>query len=288
MSESEKYYFEIILVEKFKDVEKKLEFFSEMTNCLFDLVNNLFEEKITIKYYQRELESKLYRYGVSNKTIEKIITGNKFNLVGKEVNIIDIDSLYSITRMQIEIYSILYYLIFDKVSDELKDFRYNIYKLHGIQKQHNFEVSPNFVDKENQLEKIKNELDELIEIIKSSEIFKMENVNKQKAFLKPKYAKMEDTKSIFEKSGITQSRIDTMWSIYSNYAHAEHIGDRQSNYRFNNPSFVSNTISLIIDVNKILTSRIIWFLKEEFEVNRSKYNSFTERQRIHVEMWMKL
>lgn len=285
MNDRDKHYAELFLVENTNDIGKKIKFFSSMTNCLFEIANNAFEQKIKIKFHQSVLEAKAYRLAFANNSIISLIKGTKVKILDREINSIDIDSLNSITRMQIETFLILFYLVFDNVDDEIKDFRFNIYKLHALQKQSNFELSVDFIDTENSLKKIEFELNETIDAIKQSNIFQQATEAKQNEYLNPKYAKLIESRQLFEKSGIRKSKIDLMWSIYSNYAHSEYISDRQHVYRVKNPNCKLETISLILDINKMLTSRLIWNFKLLYKENVEKYDSFDLRDRIHIETW---
>lgn len=288
MDDANKHYLEIYLVESSNDLEKKIEFLSSMTNCLFELANNPFEKKINIKFHQQVLEGKAYRFALANNSIISLIKGTKVKILDHEINSIDIDSLNSITRMQIETFLILFYLVFDNVDDESKDFRFNIYKLHALQKQQNFVLSPNFKDTENSREKIAKEMDEAIKAIKQSEIFQNATTTEQNDYLNPRYAKIINSSQLFERSGIQEARLDQMWSIYSNYVHSEYISDRQHNYRVNNPNSKANSISLIFDLNRMLTARLIWNLKLLYKENIEKYDSFDLKDRIHIETWKEI
>lgn len=135
MDDRSKLLLELYRIESTSDNKEKLKSLSNINNCLFELVQNLYEKKVEIKYHQREFEGKYFRFGLSNQSIINLINGNIFDFFDKKVNMIDIDSLYSITRMQIETFLIVFYLVFDDISDEEKDFRYDIYKLHGVLKQ---------------------------------------------------------------------------------------------------------------------------------------------------------
>ncbi|WP_298305288.1 hypothetical protein [Flavobacterium sp.] len=285
MEERNKYIKELYLVEETNDIGRKNEFFSAMTNCLFEIANNPFEKRIQIKNHQTILEAKAYRYAFANNSIISLIRGTKVKILDSEIISIDIDSLISITRMQIETFLILFYLVFDNVDDKTKDFRFNIYKLHALQKQNNFEISEGFIDSENSREKIKLEIDETINAIKQSNLFQDAIENKKKEYLNPKYAKIIESKQLFERSGIRKSKLDQMWSIYSNYAHSEYISDRQHYYRLINPNSKLETISLILDINKMLTSRLIWNLKLLYIENSEKYDSFNLRDKVHIEIW---
>ncbi|GGA84993.1 hypothetical protein GCM10008015_27230 [Flavobacterium palustre] len=285
MDDRNKHYAELYFAENTNDIGKKIDFFSSMTNCLFELANNPFERRIQIKSHQSILEAKAYRFAFANNSIISLIKGTKVKILDKEINSIDIDSLNSITRMQIETFLILFYLVFDKVEDEIKDFRLNIYKLHALQKQNNFEISADFIDTENSRKKIKLEIEEAIDAIKQSNLFQQANETKKKEYLNPRYAKLIESKQLFERSGIQKSRIDQMWSIYSNYAHSEYISDRQHYCRVINPNSKVETISLILDINKMLTSRLIWNLKLLYNENVEKYDSFDLKDKVHIETW---
>jgi hypothetical protein len=288
MNERNKHYLEIYLAESMNDINKKIDFFSAITNCLFELANNPFEKEIKIKFHQQVLETKAYRLAFANHSIISLIKGSRVRILENEVNSIDIDSLYSITRMQIETFLILFYLVFDDVDEEMKNFRLIIYKLHALQKQKGFKLSSNFKDTKNQLMKIDEEINENILKIKESGLFKKATSAKQKEYLKPRYAKIIDSKELFERSGIQKSRLDQMWSIYSNYAHSEYIGDRQHNYRINNPKSIMNSVSLVLDINKMLTSRLIWNLKSLYKENIEKYDSFNLKDKVQIEMWKEI
>lgn len=107
--------------------------------------------------------------------------------------------------MQIESFAIMYYLFFDKVDTIEKDFRYDIYKLHGLQKQNSFPLE--FKKNEVKKKKIEEEIEKIINKIKEYPIFKEAKEKQQKEYLKPSRAKAISTKDILIKSGIDSNRI---------------------------------------------------------------------------------
>jgi hypothetical protein len=286
MEDRNKLLLELYQIESSSDNMEKLKSLSSINHCLFELVQNLFEKGVEIKYHQREFEGKYFRFGLSNQSIINLINGNSFDFFNKKVSMIDIDSLYSVTRMQIETFLILFYLVFDEISDEEKDFRYDIYKLHGVLKQSEFKIENPSPERTEDIKSIENEILELKQKIKLSSMYISASLEQRKEYLKPKYAKLIKSEIVFSKSGIKKSRIDEMWKIYSNYAHAEHISDRQFNYRRNNQKATNETASLIITMNKILTSKLILFLKQTFKENEEKYLEFSLKDRVCIEMFM--
>lgn len=287
MTEKEKHLIEVYLTEKNNDIKKRIENFESITNSLFVLTQSLFDNKEIVKYHQREIEGKYFRFGISNYSLINLMRGNHFTLINQKASIIDIFSLNSITRMQIESFLIMFYIFFDKINDSEKDFRYSIYKLHGLQKQSNFKISSDFPNKKIQLDKIKIEMNEVIENIKKSKNYNDADEKEQKKYLKPTHAKLVKNEILFKESGIENNRINDIWQIYSNHVHAEHISDRQFNsYRISN--FKNDNSSLIINLNLILTTKLIWHLINSFDSVKKKYEQMSEKEKVHIKIWKSL
>lgn len=276
------------MAQETNNVVEQIKHFDKITNSLFILTQSLFDNKEKVAYYQRELEGKLFRFGLANQSLINLIKGNQFTLVNIKTRITDMFSINSITRMQIESFLIIYYLFFDKVSVKEKNFRYDIYKVHGLQKQLGFKTSTEFPKKQEYLEKMKSELDEAISNIKSSDLFKNADEKTQQSFLKPKYAKLVKSEMLFNKSGIDDTRVNDMWKIYSNHAHSEHISDRQYNTAYKINKSVTESSSLIITINSILTSKIILNFVSQFESVNQKYLELDIESRNHIEIWSQL
>lgn len=284
MTERKKYLIQLHLNDENKDVAKCIDDFESISNSLFHLNQSLFENKEVIKYHQREIEKKYFRFGLGNHSIINLIKGNKFIFNKKPVHFVDLSSINNITRMQIESFLIMYYLFFDDISDLDKDFRYDIYKLHGLQKQSNFKIH----DKErNQihLDRISSELNEAIENVKKSETYKAATEKEKLNFLNPRYAKIVKSETLFKKSGIEKMRIDEIWNVYSNYAHSEYISDRQFNSAFNNKAQIIGNCINVININSILSAKLISFLMTSFESVKNEFDKFTEKEKIQIEVW---
>ncbi|WP_146228841.1 hypothetical protein [Mesonia sp. K7] len=270
------------------NIISQINHFDKITNSLFILTQSLFDNKEKIEYFQRELEGKFFRFGLANQSLINLIKGNEFNLVNQNAKIVDIFSINSITRMQIESFLIIYYLLFDDISTQEKNFRYNVYKLHGLQKQLEFNITSDFPKRKEFLNKIKKESNEAIKNIKNSEIYNSADKKTQYNYLNPKYAKLIKSKVLFEKSGIKDERVDEMWKIYSNYAHSEHISDRQYNSIYRIEKSVLKECSLVLSINSILTSKIIINFINQFESVKNKYLQMSADKRNQVEFWSKM
>ncbi|PKB17122.1 hypothetical protein [Flavobacterium sp. 5] len=278
---------ELLQAEENNDINTMISHFELITNSLMTLAQSLFENKETIKYHQKEIESKFFRFGFANFSLINLMKGNEFSINNSQLKIVDIFSLNSITRMQIESFLIIYYLFFDNVDELTFNFRYDIYKLHGLIKQLNFEIKTDIPEKEIQLKKMEDEKVKTILSIKDSNIYINANQKEKDTFLNPKFAKLIKSEILFEKSGINNIGINKIWQLYSNHAHSEHIGDRQYNsYRMND--FKESNASLIININTMLSARLIIFLINSFSSIRTKYIEISEKERTHIEMWGKI
>ena len=179
----------------------------------------------------------------------------------------------------------MHYLFFDNVSDLEKDFRYDMYKLHGLQKQFGFKPMNVNSEIESLLKKIKSELQTVEANIKESEFYLKATEKERRNFLKPRYAKLVKSDDLFESSGLTKSRINVMWQLYSNYAHSEHISDRQYNTSYIiKKSFIEES-SLIITINLILTSKLIVRISENFNGAKKEYAKLNEKEKFFTETW---
>lgn len=270
------------------DIIKKILHFEIINKSMLSLTNCLFQNNSKIKYHQLELESKFIRHGFSNQSIMTLVKGIKFELLDKEIELVDITAVIALTRMQIELFLIMFYLFFDDVADLEKGFRYDIYKLHGLQKQKNFkETFPTNITNEFR-KKIEIEITNTLESIRGSKIFANSSDKEKKEYLNPRKPKLIDGKELFIKSKIATSRINEIWSLYSNISHAEHIGDRQFNHYQNNPSDINESISFLLSINSILTSNLVLLLKNSFECIENEYNKLETDKLIYIETWAKI
>ena len=164
MKERKPYLLEIYNAFKSNDIKARLKHFDMLTNSLFTLTQSLFDNKVPIEHHHQEIENKYFRYGMANHSIIKLLKGNRFYIIKQQIDITDLFSVFSLTRMQIESFAIMYYLFFDKVDAIEKDFRYDIYKLHGLQKQNSFPLE--FKKNEVKKKKIEEEIEKIINKIK--------------------------------------------------------------------------------------------------------------------------
>jgi hypothetical protein len=282
-----KYMIELLHVEDSLDANVKIDTFEKLNNSLFIFTHSLYDNKVEIDYHLSELEGKYIRFGFANQSIITLLRGSSFTLIDTKTTIIDVFSIHSIMRMQIESFIWMFYLFYDDISKGEKEFRYNIYKLHGLLKQSRFEIKDD-EDKENILAKrneILNEIEQLREKIKVSSLYLESSEKDRKNHLDPRQPRSIESNILFEKSRLGKSRMRDLWNLYSNHAHAEHIGDRQANAITNNGSIDINTISNILSACSILTARLIKNLLTEFPSINNVYLNMTEQEKVPIDIW---
>lgn len=286
MKERIPYLLEIYQAFKSDNIMSRLKHFDILTNSLFTLTQSLFDYKVQIEHHHAEIENKYFRYGMANHSIKKLLTGNRFFIINKQIKITDLFSAFALTRMQIESFAIMYYLFFDQVGTIEKDFRYDIYKLHGLQKQNKFPVE--FKKNLEKKKKIENDIKTIIDKVKLYSKFQNSSLKEQKNYLNPSRAKLESTKDILTKSGIDANRINDMWNLYSNHAHGEHISDRQYNYIYKNKKSTLEETMTVISINTILTSTLCKLISGEFEGVKKKYDDLHLGDKVQIEVWTNL
>jgi hypothetical protein len=286
MKERIPYLLEIYKAFKTDDIKSRLKHFDIITNSLFTLTQSLFDNKVQIEHHHAEIENKYFRFGMANHSIKKMLDGNRFLIINKQIETTDLFSVFALTRMQIESFAIMYYLFFDKLETIEKDFRYDLYKLHGLQKQNKFPLK--FKKNEEKKKIIEKEIDILMDKIKGYKKFQKSSEKEQKKYLNPSFAKMESTKDILIKSGIDSNRINDIWNLYSNHAHGEHISDRQYNYIYKNKKSTLEESMTVININTILTSFLCKLISDEFVGVKKKYEELPLGDKVQIEIWSNL
>lgn len=266
-----------------QDLPEQIRQFDLLSNSLFKLIQSLCDKEIKLPHYQTELENKFFRYGLANQSIINLAKGNKFQILDKDVDIRDIFSLFSLTRMQIEAFTVMYYLFFDNEDLEVKNFRYDIYRLHGLQKQSKFTVDSEYA--KIKIAKILSEINEIQDAIKISSLYKSATLKKQKYFLEPEKAKLISTYDIIVLSGLKSQKIDDMWNLYSNHTHGEYISDRQFNTIYRIKKSANEDTSTIITLNSILTAKLCTLLIDTFDCAKDYYNQLNLESIVLIDTW---
>lgn len=264
-------------------LEEEINKLKTLNGSLISLICSLSENVEVGVDFKYDLESKLLRVAFANQSILNLTNGIELKISDKEINTRDVFSIYSLSRMQIESFLMLFYLFFDNIAEEEKDFRYDLYKLQGLIKQSKFKAT-----KKVSLEKRELVLAE-IDIVKNN---LMKNIcfidadeKEQRNYLKGNKSKLYSTDILFEKIGFTTLNIDGIWSLYSNHIHSEHIGDRQFNSMFKEKMSTDDETVSVIMINSVLTAKLCCFLIDSYNSAEDKFNRFTDLEKVLIKIY---
>jgi hypothetical protein len=266
-----------------KEFEQEFGVLKSLNNSLLILINSLVESNAKPLYFQTELESKFHRFFLTNLSILKLVQGLEFEISGKTYPTRDVFSINSLTRMQLENYIVMKYLFFDDVSEEEKDFRYDIYKFQGLTKQSGFNVT------KPESQKKKDSIIEEIEIIKSkiekSLFFEEADAKTKMKYLTAKDALLKKKKDLFESYGLSKLKLDEAWSLYSNHSHSEHIGDRQYNFYYKVEKSTDKAMISPLMNNSVLTAKLCNLMLVNFESAVNKFDAFSLSDKILIKKY---
>lgn len=286
MIERVKYMTQILNSVSKRSVPENIRYLNLLTTALFNLVQSLHDKGEDLELHQNDFEGKFLRYGLANHSIIKLTSGNKFKLITKETNMTDIFSINSISRMQIESFVVMYYLYFDNVDKSILKFRYLIYKLHGLQKQSSFKVTGEFSRKK--YEEIQLEIRRVIELIEEHPLYLKATEKQQSKYLEPRSAKLLSTYDVLKKTNLTAQRVDTLWNLFSNHIHSEHIGDRQYQSIYINDKSTKASVSTSLTFNSILTAYLCQYLIDNFNSAKQTFNEFDLEIQTVIDTWNKI
>jgi len=284
MNLRDKYTFELYSLMKSGSLKAFIKEFQELNKWFLEILQSLHESKSGVKFFQSELEGKYVRFSFANQSLLELYKGSTYNIRKQESKAIDLHSIYSICRMQIESFIMIIYLFYDQITEDEKEYRYLIYKLHGLIKQSRFNVRfrqhlKMKADILNAVEKIRTELSK-------SKYDRFSHLVKNP--LKPRNAKYLTTKECFTMAKLEKGRVNDYWGVLSNHLHSEHISDRQFNFYSENPKLFEDQITLSIEVCMILTSRLIMELSNEFKGVEIFYNTIPFRTQVNIETWIEI
>lgn len=177
----------------------------EIHTILENFLEVLEVDNISLNKYQE------YLILISHKQL--IITETIFELLNKKNP--DINSIAVLMRFLIENYIINYYLHFEKVELEEKEYRHLLYKYCGLNNRDYYSTKGK---KELDIKKKENkeELEKTRILIQQNSYFKSLKKNKIPT-------KIFEISSYFTQTDINNDAISTFWRLFSNYAHSEYI-----------------------------------------------------------------
>lgn len=251
--------------------------------ALSELTHSLFEYKEDVAYHHSELEGKIFRFLMGNASLIKLLEKVPLKIKNNNYTVLDLPTIHSISRMQIETFLMIYYLSFSKGSAEEKDMRYDLYRLHGLNKQAGFSIKSQYG--QTKKAELNQEYETVLHQLKSRQIFNDLEQKEQESFLKFTHAKITKPDVLFKESGIKDFGTDELWSLYSNHTHSEYISDRQFRSYYKMAKTNSLSADLDIQFQIILTAKLCRFLIEKFDGPKKVIPRLEETSRILIHTW---
>ena len=176
-------------------------------------------------------------------------------------------------RAIVENYFTFYYLFCDKIDDEEKEFRLNVFKYSGLKQRSEFVDLPEEFKLQQEKEII--HVESLKELVSNSKFFSIYTKNERKDILKGIKPRLFNTwRKLNELSSFQKSSFKNFYSFNSSYAHSEFISVLQiksQGYGINENSKSHYTLMLhhslickcIIDLTNLFPSVDILFSKQD-------------------------
>ena len=281
--ENKDVYLEVLASREENSNSIKISILELLNDNMFRLVQSLKDSKVKLKYHHRELEGKYFRFGLGNQSMINLAKGNTSRILDIDTRIVDIFSVFSISRMQIEAFAMSFYLFFEKIDENELNFRYDIYKIHGLTQQSKYDAAGEYGKK--MKEKILIELKETQSHMRDNSKVRDLTEKERKRYMNPPFAKLLKTDDFMERSGLSKINFYAMWKLYSNHIHNEYISDRQYNTMYKINMSVEDELGINLTLMSCLTARLCDQLCLNFEVAKNKFESFDERSKIHHRIW---
>jgi hypothetical protein len=278
-------YQTLVIAKNYKDknLDKSLEELSDFVTAINVLNNALYEGKVQIKPWQRNLELLLFKMTQHGGSIVESIRGKDrrmfFNAKG---NYSDLASSYVLARALMETYLMTFYLNFESTNEDQCNFRALLYEMSGLFRRQSYSVDEKHGKKQLAAEML--QIEELKKRVVNNKYFQTLDPKRQRKLLTGSEAKEFSYEEILLKRGVKNGQVITLWKLYSNFAHSEYLSLIQlSDYIKNKQATVDALMSLIYEMIFILALQIV-DLKSNFHSAMIAYNSLDTLLHANIEV----
>lgn len=255
-----------------------------------EILQSIYDTKPKLEEGEVYIETLIMKILFTSKSLIDISKGTVLALPKFKVNleIIDNPSMYILNRSIIECFLTLEYLYFNNLTREEQLFRYNLWRISGFVSRQNFKENLQKSFKEKLLRE-KKEIEKLkIEIKKCKYYSTLEKQDlwKLDTFGLPRIISWS---KLLEKSILKSELFQSIYKLYSNYAHSEFISIIQINEGNLNKKneFNLSNISSNLFLTRIINCVTIVLLKEKFECTSLAYENIDEELKYSIEFWHK-
>ena len=121
------------------------------------------------------------------------------------------------------------------------------------------------------------------EILHKNRIYLESDVKKKKIYNEAKKAKLIQTEQLVKNTGMP--RLMTQWRLFSNFVHAEYIGDRQYNQFYKEKIGLQESLSTTIVINHRITSELIFQFCRKYDFAQKWFDNLPLEKRVQMEHW---
>lgn len=258
-----------------------------ITKTLSDLIQ-LYKDEVNpdLKFGEAYIETLLTKILLATKTAIGISEGQNLQVLEKEIQVIDISSLYVIARTIIECFLTIEYLFINQISQEEKMFRFNLWMVAGfmMRQQAINESNKKHAEK---IESERNEIEKLKHDIKDSEFYSQLTKNDIWKLDKFGIPRTISWSKLLDKSCITNNLLSGYYKLYSNYAHSEFVSImqlNQMNLHISNPIALEN-ITITLNNIRIINCVAINLFLQKFADSKLIYDRFDPRTKYIIDFW---
>jgi len=273
-------------------VPSTLESLELITKASTELIQSIYDSKPKLGEGEVFIETLSIKILLATKSIIELGKGATISDLTKDSNVklLDFPSINILTRSIIEAFLTLEYLFFNKKNKDERNFRFNIWKISGYKSRQNFYQNRKGLA-ENITDKLKTELIEietLLFTIEKSPFYK--KMNSQNLWKLDKYGlpRLVSWQKLIEQSILKKSIFETLYKLYSNYAHSEFISLIQMNGRntlTKGSKESDNSLLNAMRAVKMINCILMNCLKNKFDYASKVFDGYDEETRATILFW---
>jgi hypothetical protein len=258
------------------DKKQVLKDISELSDILGYLMNILAEKKIVTEEYKYPISILINKFILHVYSIIDLLNGRtiKSDYLGFQKNIIDISSIYTLTRTAIENYLTFFYLYVQPSDNEEVYFRYQLLELAGLhsRQRNKAEIDEHINLKEDERKKI----NELENIIYNHPLFNNLNRKTRNNIQGRKAARIFTWEKLLQEADLNLDLFEAGWFLYSEFVHSEFVSHIQLYGYFSEELSSLDASDTVSNLLLALTSVFIFDLANLFKEVEGRYNSLDE------------
>lgn len=260
-----------------------INYYKTINNDFGVLIQEIYDQKETWAF-AGDLEGKLIRIFFQNESILRIAGRHYPILKGQRLDILDINSIYALSRQLIESLLTTYYLFFDDISKSDLTIRILTYKLAGLIRQ--LDLVNEIDHSDLRLSSLKEEKNSVVNEIMKTLVYKSADQKNRQKLLNPRKAILKSREDLI--IDLNMPQLIQTWSLYSNYVHSEYISDRQFNDFYRNRIGLIESVCTTLNSNCRITAKLIFLMKNKFSYMQGAFENLPLVNKFRIDLWNKI